>query len=182
MKKYKIIATSFLIIFIFIYTLINKDRIFNDQALNPSNSPSIDKSVLGERIKSSECVINNSMPDKECTPGSIIETATKEQVCTPGYSRSVRNVSVETKKEVYEEYGIYQRKSGEYQVDHLISLSLGGSNDISNLWPEPKSPKPGYLEKDKVEYYLYQKLCSGRISLSQAQYLILHWKEIYASL
>lgn len=178
MKKYNLLINVILISGVFLYFLINKDRVLNTSPINPASSPSLDQSVLGERTKNADCIIQDSMPDKECTPGSIIETATKEEICTPGYSKSVRNVSVQTKKEIYEEYGIYQHKTGEYQIDHFISLSLGGSNDVSNLWPEPLNPRPGYMEKDKVEFYLYQTLCGGKVSLPQAQYLILHWKDL----
>jgi hypothetical protein len=70
---------------------------------------------------------------------------------------------------VYAEYGIVSYTTGKYEVDHLISLELGGSNDISNLWPEAASPQPGFHEKDKVENYLHDQVCSGVISLAQAQ-------------
>jgi hypothetical protein len=58
---------------------------------------------------------------------------------------------------------------GEYEVDHLVSLELGGSNDLSNLWPEAAEPKPGFHEKDKVENYLHDQVCSGALSLEEAQ-------------
>ena len=86
-----------------------------------------------------------------------------------GYSSSVRNVPTSEKDQVYAEYGIVHRTTGEFEVDHLISLELGGSNDISNLWPEAASPKPGFHEKDKVENYLHDQVCRGAISLQAAQ-------------
>jgi 5-methylcytosine-specific restriction endonuclease McrA len=30
---------------------------------------------------------------------------------------------------------------GAYEIDHLISISLGGSNDIKNLWPQTEYDK-----------------------------------------
>ena len=54
-------------------------------------------------------------------------------------------------------------------MDHLVPLELGGSNDIGNLWPEVAEPRPGFHEKDKVENYLHEQVCSGAISLKQAQ-------------
>lgn len=77
-------------------------------------------------------------------------------------------------------YGITSHRPGQYEVDHLVSLQLGGSNDIANLWPEAASPKPGFHEKDRVENYLHDQVCSGAISLSQAQAEIAtNWLNVY---
>ena len=105
---------------------------------------------------------------------------TKDQICVSGYSKSVRNVPESEKNQVYLEYGITSRQTGEYEVDHLISLELGGSNDISNLWPEAAQPTPGFHEKDKVENYLHAQVCSGKITLQEAQLRIANnWEEFY---
>ena len=92
-----------------------------------------------------------------------------DEICQQGYSATVRNVSEETKQQVYREYGIYQHKTGEYEVDHIIPLEIGGSNDISNLFPEAASPKPGFHEKDQVENYLRVQVCGHKMDLKQAQ-------------
>ena len=119
-------------------------------------------------------------PNPKLTPGKALPV-TAGDVCKSGYSKSVRNVSVEVKKQVYKEYGIkYPQPTGSYEVDHQISLELGGSNDISNLWPEPASPTPGFHEKDKVENYLHQEVCNGDITLTEAQKEInTDWYAVY---
>jgi 5-methylcytosine-specific restriction endonuclease McrA len=66
-----------------------------------------------------------------------------QDLCVPGYTKKVRNVPAEMKREVYEEYGITSHESGDYEVDHLIPLELGGSNSIKNLWPESDSKEGG---------------------------------------
>ncbi len=134
----------------------------------PSSSSSA-PSAIGKRTKSSGCIVQGKLPDPACTPGAIIATATKDQICTPGYSKNVRDVNEAEKNEVFAEYGIAKHSPGEYEVDHLISLELGGSNDIANLWPEAAEPRPGFHEKDKVENYLHDQVCSGALSLQQAQ-------------
>jgi hypothetical protein len=128
------------------------------------------------------CKISGAYPDPKCTPGVAFSNVTATDVCASGYSSSVRNVSTAEKNQVYAEYGITSHATGQYEVDHFISLELGGSNDLSNLWPEPAKPTPGFHEKDKVENYLHSQLCSGKITLVQAQQDIsVRWLAIYAS-
>jgi hypothetical protein len=87
------------------------------------------------------------------------------------------------KNAVYAEYGITRHASGQYEVDHFVSLELGGSNDISNLFPEAASPKPGFHEKDMVENYLHDQVCSGAMTLQTAQIAIdTNWLDVYDSM
>lgn len=135
---------------------------------------------LDARTKTSNCKIANTMPDHACTPGAIFPDATQSQVCKSGYSASVRDVPQAEKNQIYAEYRIATHTTGQYEVDHHISLELGGSNDIANLWPEAASPMPGFHEKDKVENFLHNKLCAGKISLTESQDLVSnHWVEVY---
>ncbi|MBI3618655.1 HNH endonuclease [Candidatus Peregrinibacteria bacterium] len=135
---------------------------------------------LDPRTKSEHCIVQGPFPDHACTPGAVMTGATVEHVCTPGYARSVRNVPQSKKNAVYKEYDIPSHVPGQYEVDHFISLELGGSNDIANLFPEAASPQPGFREKDKVENYLHQQVCAGAISLPDAQRQIsTDWLSVY---
>lgn len=178
-----------LIILGIIFYTVNTVHVTNPQQLSftPSGSPvpSISGSaVLSDRTKTSDCHVNGALQDSACTPGAVFPNATKEQICTPGYSKSVRNVPVSEKRQVYEEYGLhYPQKPGSYEADHLISLELGGSNDIANLWPEAAEPRPGFHEKDIVENYLHDQMCKGAISLQEAQKEIsTDWLAVYRQL
>jgi hypothetical protein len=87
------------------------------------------------------------------------------------------------KTAVYAEYGIprthYYRP---YEVDHIVSLELGGSNDISNLFPEAASPRPGYHDKDKLENRLHTLVCSNKLSLRSVQQAIAsNWVTLYTT-
>src|SRR6185369_4320543 len=93
-------------------------------AASPNTSPS-PTPLIGQRIKTTNCQRNGANQDIDCTPGAILPV-TKEQICVSGYSASVRNVPESEKKAVYEEYGVISHTTGEYEVDHLISLELGG--------------------------------------------------------
>ena len=85
------------------------------------------------------------------------------------------------KKRVYREYGVpYPPPFGSYEADHFIPLTLGGNNDIANLFPEAAEPRPGFREKDLVENYLHEQVCLGNMSLSFAQKVIsANWLDIY---
>jgi hypothetical protein len=153
----------------------------NPSGNNPSgNAPSGGTPHFGVQTKTSGCTVHGPLQDQACTPGAIFSDVTTNQLCTPGYARSVRNVPTSEKDQVYAEYGIATHSPGEYEVDHLVSLELGGSNDIANLWPEAASPVPGFHQKDKVENYLHAQVCSGAVPLKQAQIQIAtNWLVIY---
>jgi hypothetical protein len=187
-------APSILSIVVVIIVLIYYALTSNNKGSSPSPTPpgssSTPQSVtagsgssLGRRTKTADCVSSNALPDSACTPGAIFPDATRDQICTSGYSSQVRNVPDSVKTQAYAEYGILSHTTGQYEVDHLISLELGGSNDIANLWPEPADPKPGFHEKDKVENYLHDQVCNGSMSLQDAQYKIANdWFTVYQTL
>ena len=124
--------------------------------------------------------MRNGLPDPDCTPGAVFADVTAEQICQRGYASSVRDVSTETKRQVYAEYGIAERTTGEYEVDHLVPLEVGGSNDVANLWPEAAEPRPGCHEKDAVEDYLHAQVCNNGEPLDQAQREVAqNWLSVY---
>jgi hypothetical protein len=116
------------------------------------------------------------LPDPEATPGDTV-TTDAQTVCVRGYAQRERNVPPEEKRQVYALYGVHpavrtvngKRVRTCCEVDHLISLELGGSNDIKNLWPQPYLPRPGARQKDVLENWLHQQVCAGRMPLAQAQ-------------
>lgn len=110
-------------------------------------------------------------PNLNITPGDTFPGVTAREVCVSGYSKSVRSVTSDEKAAVYQNYGM-QNVPGKDEVDHLISLELGGSNNIKNLWPEPYEPLPGAHEKDKVENALHAAVCNGSMSLEEAQSIV----------
>src|ERR1700730_1192230 len=113
------------------------------------------------------------LPDPNATPGDAV-TGDAQPVCVPGYARSERNVSGAVKKQVYALYGVHpstQTRNGKTvrvccEVDHLISLELGGSNELKNLWPEPYLPRPGSRQKDALENWLHKQVCLGKMPIA----------------
>ena len=55
------------------------------------------------------------------------------------------------------------------EIDHIVSLELGGSNDIANLYPEKANANPGYHVKDKLENKLHDLVCDGTMTLRSVQ-------------
>ncbi|MGO4582960.1 hypothetical protein AB4Z38_03580 [Arthrobacter sp. 2RAF6] len=121
------------------------------------------------------------LPDPACTPGAADPAVTQENIdstiCTSGYTATVRPPASDTNKvkaESLREYGQVAVKTTEY--DHLISLELGGTNAVSNLWPEPnKASATGTTNpKDAVENTLHRAICAHKVTLSAAQNAIAH--------
>src|SRR5690242_12648361 len=77
------------------------------------------------------------LPDPKLTPGAVDPRLTEAVLRAPGFTTSsYRDVPDSEKAKVYAEYGIGSHPAGEFEVDHLISLELGGSNELANLWPQ----------------------------------------------
>lgn len=119
-------------------------------------------------------------PNLKVTPGAVDPKATIEKICTPGYTQTVRNVSQKTKNQVFVNYHI-NKVIDRYEIDHLISLELGGSNDIKNLWPESYTTTPfNAYKKDALENKLHSLVCSDKMPLHEAQSLIVNdWVKAY---
>lgn len=113
--------------------------------------------------------------DLKVTPGALDPALTEARLCNPKFhTGTVRNVTESTKKKVCAEYGQKGCPSHDFEIDHLISIELGGSNDIKNLWPQPVDAAGviGFHTKDVLENQLHKMVCTGTISLPQAQHCI----------
>lgn len=120
-----------------------------------------------------QCHMNGELPDTTCTPGVVNPDVTQaninQTICVSGYTKTIRPSASYTdnlKSQQLVQYG-FNDSIHLHEEDHLISLELGGApSDPKNLWPEPHaSPNP----KDKVENFLRSAVCTGRISLAEAQ-------------
>ena len=103
------------------------------------------------------------LPDPACTPGAYDPAITATVLCAPGYSTSTyRAPSSQTSafkyQVAYPAYGIADIPGTLSELDHLVSLELGGANDASNLWPE-LGPIPN--AKDAVENQLHAWVCAA---------------------
>jgi len=107
------------------------------------------------------------LPNPRLTPGVAL-TASAARVCRSGYASGVRDVPESEKEAVYARYGVAHVPYA-HEGDHLVSLELGGSNAIANLWPEPYAGRWGAHTKDVLENRLHDLVCSGAVGLRYAQ-------------
>lgn len=123
------------------------------------------------------------VPNPALTPGVVDPAARLAVICVRGYTSrpGVRHVTPAAKRKVFAEYGV-DRRSQHFEVDHLISLELGGSNDIKNLWPESYDTRPLNAHvKDALENRLHALVCAGSLPLGAAQHWIsTDWRAAYA--
>ena len=112
------------------------------------------------------------LPDPRCTPGSIDPIVTqgniRSTICKSGWTATVRPPESQTERFKYDvAYPAYSTPQSEKtELDHLVPLELGGSNDATNLWPEPH---PSSYVKDGGENALNAAVCEGRVSLAAAR-------------
>jgi hypothetical protein len=136
-----------------------------------TEGPRIDRYEPPPRTRAAECGLRAGRPDPACTPGAV-QDVDLDVVCHQS-TRARREVPEAVHRQAFEEYGLsHAQPRGAFEVDHLIPLELGGDNAIANLWPQAAEPRPGFHEKDRVEDYLHEQVCAGRMGLAEAQRLI----------
>jgi hypothetical protein len=120
------------------------------------------------------------LPDPKLTPGDVFDV-TLADICTPGYSKTVRAVPKYLRDQAFRNYGIEPHRRRDYQLDHLIPLAIGGSNSIRNLWPQPHDAWPwGARVKDRLENRVHRLVCAGKLDLTTAQEEVAgEWTEAY---
>lgn len=106
------------------------------------------------------------LPDRTLTPGDIRSTD-QTKICAPGYIQTVGRTPVTSKDKVYEMYKIARRSA--YEIDHLVSKGLGGSNELKNLYPQAHKALWNVAKKDQLENLMHRMVCSGKLPLLQAQ-------------
>lgn len=118
-------------------------------------------------------VDNPLTPDATLTPGAWNDPPTPlDQLCHPGRTKQVRHVDQTLRNKVFLRYGIDPKMINhrDYEIDHLVSLELDGTNAIENLWPESYITQPlNAHTKDVLENTLHHMVCKHQITLNVAQ-------------
>jgi hypothetical protein len=101
------------------------------------------------------------------TPGATAKVK-MDQLCAADFASSLKPVSNWQRAEALERYGI--RPDGfSGELDHLVPVSLGGSNDPDNLWPFHAGGTFTLEAKQALALKLHDMVCAGNISLKEAQ-------------
>lgn len=123
-------------------------------------------------------------------PAASIRTQDVTAICTTK-TGTIRDVTESTKQQVYKiagiPYGDRKLCSLGYEVDHRISLEVGGTNDISNLQLQAYCTKaqlapnfPAHVlydahAKDQVENQTHAAICAKQITPAQGQSQLFNW-------
>jgi hypothetical protein len=113
------------------------------------------------------------LADPVRTPGvlnpDVTQANIRSTICRKGWTSTIRpptSYTNDLKRKQIRQYGELGSLS-DYQEDHLISLELGGHpTDPRNLWPEPY---PRATDVDRMENELNAEVCSGGLTLAEAQ-------------
>lgn len=124
------------------------------------------------------------LPDPHCTPGAVDTAVTqaniRQTICrSGGYSDSVRpplELTEALKYKLLAAYGVPASKIRDYELDHLVPESTGGSSSTYNLWPEPNNdagryPRSEYVanDKDEIEHRAWEAVCDHKAHLGRVQ-------------
>lgn len=101
------------------------------------------------------------------TPGATSKV-TDADVCTAEFEASVKPLSPWQAGQAMSRYG-RRMDDKSVAIDHLIPVTLGGSHDPDNLWPQPIQKEWGPDMKDELETKLHGMVCSKAITLKAAQ-------------
>jgi hypothetical protein len=148
----------------------------------PTAAVAIGQTVLvAHRTRTSGCR-RGPEPDRRCSPGAYYSGLKTAVICSGSFSSStIRDVPQSEKFQVESEYGMTPTYYGySIEIDHIVPLELGGSNNIANLFPEPGSGNTNYHVKDELENKLHDLVCAGAMSLSAARAgIATNWETLY---
>ncbi len=112
------------------------------------------------------------LPNPNLTGGSVrIDGHDLKATC--GHSKEHRSSMNHARRdEILTRYGLPPGTHPDYEIDHLIPLCLGGGDDPSNLWPQPRrgiEPKWNAEAKDRLERFICDMVCAGQLDIGTAQ-------------
>lgn len=126
--------------------------------------------------------VSYAAPDKTCTPGATNPTLTLSVLQHKGFKTKCERdkaTSASRKAATYVWYGITKPSNNTGQrmvceLDHLISIEIGGADTIDNIWPQCGPSRVVlknryFKQKDLVEDYLADQVRAGNMDLKDVQ-------------
>jgi len=118
-------------------------------------------------------------PAQELTPGQLCSNPNSRR-----YQEKIaycdRDVNTTMKRQIIADYdrtyhfNIDAMPRQDFKIDHFIPLCMGGSNDISNLWPQHKSI---FKLTDPLEEAICKKMGEGKLLQKEGVRLIITAKK-----
>jgi hypothetical protein len=109
-----------------------------------------------------------ALPQRTLTPGAS-QPVRYNDLCQRNDLDNDPPVDPSLQQAVFSEYGLPSSSQNAYELDYLISPTLGGSVDIKNLWPQPYSATWNARVKDELEDHLHELVCGQKVQLETAQ-------------
>lgn len=129
----------------------------------------------------SQCLASDVLPDKNLTGGSV-RTTQLDLAC--GHAKENRGAMTHSRRDrILAKYNLPPGPHPDHEIDHLIPLCLGGADDDSNLWAQPRrtiEERWNAEAKDRLERRLCNLVCAGEVEISDAQEAIAtDWVKAY---
>jgi len=117
-------------------------------------------------------------PDHTLTPGKTVNISLSK-ICSTSWGTDARHVTDAMKQQVIAAYHfdvsncpkshLNGKLVSRLEIDHLVPRSLGGADDVANLWPEcyelteadKSQQENGAHKKDRLEQGLSKNLCKN---------------------
>ena len=132
--------------------------------------------------KSTHDGVDYAAPDPKCTPGAINPTLKLSVLKHPHFSTKCERdkaTSASRKQITYDWYGVDKPANNKgkkmvCELDHLISIEIGGADTIDNIWPQCGPSRVVlknryFKQKDMVEDYLAAQVRAGTMQLDDVQ-------------
>jgi hypothetical protein len=139
-----------------------------------------DSGCVARKVKVND--IEYLLPDPKCTPGAKNPTLTAQVLRDPDFTTKCVRDNATPPKEKNKTYDNYATEHPDHntgamqycELDHLVSLELGGADTLDNIWPQcgPEDVvlrERFFKQKDTVENYLAKQVREGRMDLDDAQ-------------